>query len=42
MINMPLKPKYQKIYKQMIKEYGSKRGRAVFYATANKHKWKYD
>jgi hypothetical protein len=41
-VKMPLKPKYQKIYKQMIKEYGPKRGRAVFYATANKNKWKYD
>jgi len=42
MIKMPLKPKYQKIYKQMIKEYGPKKGRQIFYASANKYGWQYD
>ena len=42
MIKMPLKPKYQKIYNNMVKEYGPKKGRQIFYASANKHGWKYD
>ncbi len=28
--------KYQKMYKSMIKEYGSKKGRKIFYMTLNK------
>jgi hypothetical protein len=39
---MPLKEKYQKIYLAMVKEYGPKKGRQIFYATANKYGWRYD
>ncbi len=33
---MPLTKKGQKIKKAMQKEYGAKKGKAVFYASANK------
>jgi hypothetical protein len=35
---MPLTTKGQKIMKNMKKEYGSKKGESVFYASANKGK----
>jgi hypothetical protein len=39
---MPLRPKYRKMQKSFQKEYGTKKGTEVFYATANKRKWKMD
>jgi hypothetical protein len=37
---MPLTKKGKKILKAMKKEYGSKKGESVFYASANKKKIK--
>ncbi len=35
---MPLTPKGNKILKNMMREYGSKKGTSVFYASINKGK----
>ena len=38
---MPLTKKGKSIYAAMLKEYGARKGRAIFYATENKYgrKW---
>jgi hypothetical protein len=33
---MPLTPKGREIYQKMLQEYGAKKGKQVFYASANK------
>jgi len=34
---MPLHPDFQKIYENMVKQYGEEKGKSVFYAWLNKH-----
>jgi hypothetical protein len=40
-INMPIKPKYQKVLHAMQKQYGKKKGTQIFYASVNKYSWDY-
>jgi len=35
---MPLTESGKRVLAQMIKEYGSKKGKAIFYASINEHK----
>jgi hypothetical protein len=39
--NIPIGPHFKKVLKSMRKQYGTKRGTRVFYASANKYKWDY-
>lgn len=36
---MPLHPDFQKIYDKMVAQYGAKKGKSVFYAWVNQHKY---